>query len=67
MKLCRPQSEKQDQLFLLTERYNFCVLKWNTVTGECDTVAGGDVTDMIGRHNENCLLGMNVHSLLEKW
>jgi hypothetical protein len=48
MKLCRFPDDLQDCLFFLTEKYKFAVLRWNTQTGECDTIAGGDVHDRIG-------------------
>ncbi|GJD12440.1 DNA damage-binding protein 1 [Galdieria sulphuraria] len=48
MKLCRFPDDLQDSLFFLTEKYKFAVLRWNTQTGECDTIAGGDVHDRIG-------------------
>eukprot|EP00871_Galdieria_phlegrea_P002229 jgi/Galph1/3006/GphlegSOOS_G1662.1 len=48
MKLCRFPDDLQDSLFFVTEKYKFAVLRWNTHTGECDTIAGGDVHDRIG-------------------
>ena len=44
MSLFRPQrGAKQDRLFLLTERYRFCILEYNPQTREIVTLANGDV------------------------
>ena len=36
LKLFRPRGERKDLLFLLTERYKFCVLEYDETTGEGD-------------------------------
>lgn len=33
LKLFRPREERKDLLFLLTERYKFCVLEFDETTG----------------------------------
>jgi DNA damage-binding protein 1 len=33
VKLFRPQGERKDLLFLLTERYKFCVLEYDEANG----------------------------------
>jgi DNA damage-binding protein 1 len=71
MELFRPKGEKQDLLFLLTERYKFCVLTYDAANGEIITRANGDVQDRIGRpaeighigivDPENRLIGMHLY------
>ena len=34
LKLFRPRGERKDLLFILTERYKFCVLEYNEATGK---------------------------------
>eukprot|EP00189_Rhodosorus_marinus_P000629 CAMPEP_0113959938 /NCGR_PEP_ID=MMETSP0011_2-20120614/4431_1 /TAXON_ID=101924 /ORGANISM="Rhodosorus marinus" /LENGTH=1036 /DNA_ID=CAMNT_0000971323 /DNA_START=446 /DNA_END=3556 /DNA_ORIENTATION=- /assembly_acc=CAM_ASM_000156 len=58
MKLCRPPGDDQDQLLVLTERYKFFVLKWNANTNRCETLAGGDVKDKIGRMDNHNIIGI---------
>ena len=51
LKLFKPPSKSQSLLFLLTERYKFCVLGYSS-DGKLLTVANGDVEDTIGRPAE---------------
>jgi DNA damage-binding protein 1 len=51
LKLFKPKTKSQSMLFLLTERYKFCVLEYNN-EGKLVTVANGDVEDTIGRPAE---------------
>ncbi|KAK9843115.1 hypothetical protein WJX74_007214 [Apatococcus lobatus] len=39
----------KDRLFLLTERYRFCVLDFDIARGQLITLANGDVQDRVGR------------------
>jgi len=48
LKLFKPASRSKSLLFLLTERYKFCVLEYSE-EGKLVTVANGDVEDAIGR------------------
>ena len=43
------QGEKKDWLFILTERYQFCVLKYNEETGDLETKANGQANEKVGR------------------
>jgi DNA damage-binding protein 1 len=45
-------------LFVLTERYKFCVLSYNAATGEIVTRANGDVQDRVGRPVEVGQIGL---------
>lgn len=53
--LYRPRSEKQDLLFICTERFQFCVLAYDPTTGEIVTRAQGDVKYKIGKPAEGQL------------
>lgn len=58
LELFRPHGETQDYLFISTERYKFCVLQWDTESGELITRAMGDVSDRIGRPTDNGQIGI---------
>lgn len=58
LKLFRPQNSTKDLLFLLTERYKFCVLEYDESSGELLTRANGDVSDKVGRPCEAGQLGI---------
>eukprot|EP00026_Physarum_polycephalum_P001286 Phypoly_transcript_01287.p1 GENE.Phypoly_transcript_01287~~Phypoly_transcript_01287.p1 ORF type:complete len:1113 (+),score=155.47 Phypoly_transcript_01287:258-3341(+) len=49
MELFRPQGEKQDLLFISTERYKFCVLSFDAEKQNIITRANGDIEDRIAR------------------
>ena len=51
LKLFKPRNRSKSLLFLLTERYKFCVLEYSN-EGKLITVANGDVEDAIGRPAE---------------
>lgn len=57
LKLFRPKSFDKDILFVLTERYKFCVLEY-TDNGELKTLANGDLSDKIGRPSESGHVGI---------
>lgn len=52
LKLFRPAGQPKDLLFILTEKYKFCVLEYNEETGELITKANGEVSDKVGRPAE---------------
>lgn len=58
VKLFRPRGERKDLLFLLTERYRFCVLEFNEAKRELITRAHGDVADKVGRPCEAGQIGI---------
>ncbi|CAL5227828.1 g10856 [Coccomyxa viridis] len=58
LELFRPTGESKDLLFLSTERCKFCVLEYNSETGELMTRASGDVKDRVGRPVENGQIGI---------
>ncbi|CAM9125233.1 unnamed protein product [Choristocarpus tenellus] len=51
-------SEDQDRLFVLTERYQFCILQYDADKQEIITKANGTVKDRIGRATENNKIGV---------
>lgn len=59
LKLFKPAGEKKDLLFLLTERYNACILEYaETENGvEIVTKSSGILTDPVGRPPETGVLG----------
>lgn len=57
LELFRPDSFEKDILFILTERYKFCVLEY-TKNGELQTLANGDLSDKIGRPSESGHIGI---------
>jgi len=58
MQLFRPPNEKQDFLFLLTERYRVAILAYKQDTGDIITKAYGDVQDKIGRPCDSGMIGV---------
>eukprot|EP00958_Prasinococcus_capsulatus_P013243 scaffold1343_cov369-Prasinococcus_capsulatus_cf.AAC.10 len=54
----RPPGEAQDLLYLLTERYHFCVLTYDAVAGELVTRANGNLEDRVGRATDNGQIGV---------
>lgn len=58
MHLFRPQNEMQDLLFVTTEQYKFCVLAYDSATGEIITRANGDVHDRAGKPVEHSQLAI---------
>jgi len=46
------QTEKQDFLFVSTERYKFCVLSYDSKRNEIITRANGDIEDKVGRASD---------------
>jgi len=48
----------QDLLFILTERYDVCVLRYDTATGTIRTHSSGNVRDIIGRPTEGGQIGI---------
>ena len=43
------QGSEQDLLLISTRRYKFCVLGYDSSTGELKTLANGDTRDRVGR------------------
>ncbi|WVZ13509.1 hypothetical protein V8G54_011075 [Vigna mungo] len=58
LELFRPRGEAQDYLFIVTERYTFCVLQWDSETAELVTRAMRNVSDGIGRPTDNGQIGI---------
>lgn len=60
LKLFRPPGECKDLLFLLTEKYNACVLEYQEKGNECDIVtkASGMLSDPTGRPPETGIIGI---------
>ncbi|KAM0860241.1 hypothetical protein ACQ4PT_046665 [Festuca glaucescens] len=58
IELFRPHNETQDFLFIATERYKFCVLKWDGEKSELLTISVGDVSDRLGRPTDNGQIGI---------
>lgn len=62
MKFFRPEGEKKDFLFVLTERYHGCILYYNKIEGsdsfEIVTKASGDLSDPVGRPPETGVIGI---------
>ncbi len=58
VKLFRPKGERKDLLFLLTERYKFCVLEYDESKEKLITRANGDVADRVGRPCEAGQIGI---------
>lgn len=58
MKLFRPLNEKQDFLFILTERFRIAILYYKADTGTIITKAYGDVQDKIGRLSDTGMIGI---------
>lgn len=58
LELFRPRGEKKSLLFLSTERYKFCVLEYDTESGELVTRANGDIRGSTGRTADCGQLGL---------
>eukprot|EP01132_Coremiostelium_polycephalum_P003348 gene3348-4197_t len=58
LKLFRVAGEKQDFLFISTERYRFCVLAFDQDKREVVTKASGNAEDTIGRPTETGQIGI---------
>ncbi|KAM0921927.1 hypothetical protein ACQ4PT_006526 [Festuca glaucescens] len=58
IELFRPHNETQDFLFIATERYKFCVLKWDGEKSELLTISMGDVSDPLGCPTDNGQIGI---------
>ena len=52
LELWRPANATSDRLFISTERYQFCILSYDSQRKEIVTEAKGDVADRIGRQAE---------------
>lgn len=52
LKAFRPPNSDKDLLFILTEKYKFCVLEFDESTGGLVTKANGDASDRVGRPAE---------------
>ncbi|KAI9905788.1 hypothetical protein PsorP6_013830 [Peronosclerospora sorghi] len=67
----RAANEPQDWLFIVTQRFQFCVLAYNAATRQVVTKAHGNIRDSIGRSSEivtsgnidpeGRLIGMNLY------
>ncbi|KAG2483888.1 hypothetical protein HYH03_017282 [Edaphochlamys debaryana] len=57
LQVFRPRDCATDLLFILTEKYKFCVLQYDAGKGQLVTKANGDVADKIGRPADNGQLG----------
>nr|CCA20849.1 predicted protein putative [Albugo laibachii Nc14] len=67
----RPSGETQDWIFLVTQRFQFCVLAYDTTLQQIITKANGSLRDTIGRNSEiltngnidpdGRLIGMNIY------
>ncbi|CAM9860641.1 unnamed protein product [Discosporangium mesarthrocarpum] len=57
MECYRLPNEDQDRLFILTERYQFCILQYDADKQEIVTKASGTVKDRIGRATDNRKIG----------
>lgn len=53
MHLFRPQCEEKDLLFISTEEHKFCVLEYESKTGEIITKANGNISDRTARPAEH--------------
>ncbi|KNC71581.1 hypothetical protein SARC_15878 [Sphaeroforma arctica JP610] len=58
LKLFRPLHEKKDLLLIVTENYQFCVVKYDEASKEIKTHATGDVRDRVGRPADAGILGL---------
>ncbi|CAM9422865.1 unnamed protein product, partial [Hapterophycus canaliculatus] len=58
MEAYRVADETSDRLFVLTERYQFCVLQYDPVRQEIRTKSSGSVKDRIGRAIDNSKIGV---------
>ncbi|XP_043089547.1 DNA damage-binding protein 1 [Puntigrus tetrazona] len=60
MELFRPKGESKDLLFILTAKYNACILEYKQNGDSIDIItrAHGDVQDRIGRPSETGIIGI---------
>ncbi|GAM28062.1 hypothetical protein SAMD00019534_112380 [Acytostelium subglobosum LB1] len=58
MKMFLPPGEKQEQLFILTEKYRYCILGYSSERKELITVASGNAEGAIGRPAEAGQIGI---------
>eukprot|EP00111_Clytia_hemisphaerica_P011207 TCONS_00032834-protein len=58
LQLFRPVNEKQDYLFILTEKFRIAILYYKSDTGTIVTKAYGDVQDKIGRLSDTGMIGI---------
>jgi len=58
MEFFRPHGHSKDLIFILTERYQFCVLAYDESSGEIVTRAMGNAKDRIGKPTDNGKLGI---------
>jgi DNA damage-binding protein 1 len=58
LQLFRPSTEDKDLLFIATERYKFCILAYDSNTGEIVTRANGDIHDATGKPAEHAQIGI---------
>jgi len=52
------QQQQQDYLFLMTENYDTCILRYNSRTNEIETVAAGNVQEHRERVTENGIFAL---------
>uniref|UniRef100_A0A668VXQ3 DNA damage-binding protein 1 n=1 Tax=Oreochromis aureus TaxID=47969 RepID=A0A668VXQ3_OREAU len=60
MELFRPKGESKDLLFILTSKYNACILEYKQTGESIDIItrAHGNVQDRIGRPSETGIIGI---------
>uniref|UniRef100_A0ACD5TYR9 Uncharacterized protein n=1 Tax=Avena sativa TaxID=4498 RepID=A0ACD5TYR9_AVESA len=58
IELFRPDNETQDFLFIVTEKYKYCVLQWDGEKSELLTISMGDVSDVRGCPTDNGQIGI---------
>ncbi|XP_072277634.1 DNA damage-binding protein 1 [Pyxicephalus adspersus] len=60
MELFRPKGESKDLLFILTAKYNACILEYKQTGDSIDIItrAHGNVQDRIGRPSETGIIGI---------
>jgi DNA damage-binding protein 1 len=52
MNIIRPAGSNQDYLCFTTEGYQYCIVRWDQVSGQMVTIQSGKVKDRIGRPSE---------------
>ena len=57
MEVFRPPEEEQDLIFLTTERYQFCVLRYDAAKRQITTKAQGELRNRIGRATDSGPIG----------
>ncbi|EFA82352.1 UV-damaged DNA binding protein1 [Heterostelium album PN500] len=58
MRILTATGDKQDRLFILTEKYKYCILAFNSESRELVTIATGDAEGTIGRPAEAGQIGI---------